>query len=62
VCVRSARTDLCGGCRADRHPYRDPPGFCPASRHKREECRLTAGGRLKASESLAPLGGSPPMR
>ena len=24
VCVRSARTDLCGGCRADRHPYRDP--------------------------------------
>jgi predicted XRE-type DNA-binding protein len=25
-----------------------PPGFCPASRHKREERRLKAGGRLKA--------------
>src|ERR1035438_1386664 len=25
-----------------------PPGFCPASRHKREERRLIAGGRLKA--------------
>ena len=27
VCARSARTDLCGGCRADRHPYRDPTDF-----------------------------------
>jgi hypothetical protein len=23
VCVRSARTDLCGGCWANQHPYRD---------------------------------------
>jgi hypothetical protein len=30
-----------------------PPGFCPASRHKREERRLKAGGRLK---SVAPHG------
>ena len=33
MCVRSARTDLCGGCRADRHPYRDRRiGNPPAAR------------------------------
>src|SRR4029077_6729905 len=30
VCVSSASTDLCGGCWVNQHPYRDPPGFCPA--------------------------------